>query len=103
MHQSLDALLQFDKGAVIGHAEHPATYPGADGIALDRIQPRIGGELLEAERYALLFAVELEHLDLDLVADVHQVAGMGEAAPGHIGDVQQAVDSAQIDERTVVG
>ena len=28
---------------------------------------------------------------------------MSDAAPGHVGDVQQAVDAAQIDERAVVG
>ena len=28
---------------------------------------------------------------------------MGEAAPAHVGDVQQAVDAAEVDERTVVG
>jgi len=28
---------------------------------------------------------------------------MGEAAPAHIGDVQEAVDAAEVNERTVVG
>ncbi len=67
------------------------------------IEPRIGRELLEAQRDALLVFVELEDLDLDLVADIHQVAGMSQASPGHIGDVQQAVDAAQVDERAVLG
>ena len=29
--------------------------------------------------------------------------GWFDAAPGHVGDVQQAVDAAQVDERAVVG
>src|SRR5205085_10083200 len=37
------------------------------------------------------------------VADVEHLAGMPEAAPAHVGDVQQAVDAAQVDERAVVG
>src|SRR2546430_11417943 len=28
---------------------------------------------------------------------------MGDAAPGHVGDVQQPVDAAEVDERTEVG
>src|ERR1700678_62248 len=84
MHQPLDALLQLDEGAVVGHAEHAAAYAGADGITFDRIEPGIGRELLEAERNSLLLTIELEYLDLYLVPDVYQIAGMGEASPGHI-------------------
>jgi len=43
------------------------------GIALRRVEPGIGRQLLEAQRDALLLLVELEHLHLDLVADVDQV------------------------------
>src|SRR6185437_15621637 len=35
--------------------------------------------------------------------DVDQVAWMGETSPRHIGDVQQAIDAAQVDEGAVVG
>ncbi len=103
MDEALDALLQLDEGAVIGDAEHAPFNPRADGIALGGIEPRIGRELLEAERDALLVFVELENLDLDLIADVDQIARMRESAPGHIGDVQQAVDPTQVDESAVVG
>ena len=41
--------------------------------------------------------------DLDLVVDLDHVAGVVDAAPGHVGDVQQAVDAAQVDERAEVG
>src|ERR1700691_4125332 len=85
MHQPLDALLQLNKGAVVGHAEHPAAYASADGITFDRIEPGIGCELLETQRNALLLTIELEHLDLDLVPDVYQVTGVGESSPRHIG------------------
>ncbi len=64
---------------------------------------RIGCELLEAERDALLLLVELQHLHLDLIAHVDQVARMRQAAPAHVGDVQQAVEPAEVDECAVVG
>ena len=31
------------------------------------------------------------------------LAGMADALPAHVGDVQQAVDAAQVDERAEVG
>ncbi len=103
VNQALDALLKFDERAVVGNGKHAAVHLGADRISLCGVEPRVGRQLLEAERNALLFLVELENLDLNLVADVDQIARMGEAAPAHVGDVQQAVDAAQVDERAVVG
>jgi hypothetical protein len=40
---------------------------------------------------------------LDLVAYVYQIAGMRQPSPAHVGNVQQAVDAAQVDKRAVVG
>ena len=101
--QAFDALFQFDECAVVGDADDASADVRADRIAMLGVQPGVGGELLEAERNALLVFVELQHLDLNLVADVDQVAGMGETSPGHVGDVQQAVEAAQIDECAVLG
>src|ERR1017187_7937767 len=103
VHQAFDALFQLDEGAVVGHADDAAVYMRTDGIALGCVQPGIGRELFEAQRHALFLAIELQHLHLDLVAHLHQVARMGQAAPGHIGDVQQSVNASQIDEGAVVG
>ena len=60
-------------------------------------------ELLVAERDALGRRVVLEHDDVDLVVDLEELRRMRDAAPRHVGDVEQAVDAAQIDERAVVG
>src|SRR5271155_162201 len=103
VNESFDALLQLDECAVVGHAENAATHAGADGVALHGIKPRIRRELLEAERNALLILVELQHLDLDLVANVDEVARVGETTPAHVGDVEQAIEAAHIDECAVVG
>src|SRR5438270_9050027 len=88
--QAFNALLEFNERSVIGNAENAAADMGADGIALSGVEPRIRRELLEAERDALLIFVELKNLYVDLVADVYQVARMGETSPRHIGDMQQA-------------
>ena len=101
--EAFDALLELDERAVVGDREDAAADLGADRVALDGVEPGVRRELLEAERDALLFLVELEDLDLDLVANVDEVAGVGETAPAHVGDVEQAVEAAHVDECAVVG
>ena len=59
--------------------------------------------MLHAQAHAILLAVELEDLDVDLVADIDHFAGMPDAPPRHVGDVQQAVDATEVDECAVVG
>src|SRR6202041_321385 len=101
--ETFDALLELNERAVVGDRKHAAANLSADRIALGCVEPRIRRELLESERDALLVLVELQHLHLDLVANVDEVAGMGQAAPAHIRDMEQAIEAAQIDECAVVG
>ncbi len=68
-------------------------------------EPRILVELLEAEADALLLLVDVQHDALDLVALLEHLVGVGDLlGPGHVRDVQQAVDARlDLDERAVVG
>jgi hypothetical protein len=59
--------------------------------------------LLQAQRDALALAVDAQHLDLDLLVHLHHLARMVDAAPGHVGDVQEAVDAAEVHEHAEVG
>ena len=54
-------------------------------------------------RDALALPVDVEDLDLDLLADLHHLGRVRHAAVRHVGDVEQAVDAAQVDERAEVG
>ena len=67
------------------------------------VVPRVFLRLLEAERDALGLGVVLEDLDGDLVADLEELGRVVDAAPAHVGDVEQAVDAAEVDERAVLG
>ena len=49
------------------------------------------------------FLVDLDDLDLDGLADRQDLGGVVDAAPCHVGDVQQAVHTAQVDEGAVLG
>ncbi len=76
---------------------------GADRIlGLDAL-PRIVLQLLHAERDAVRLVVDLDDLDLHRLTDVEHFGRVIDAAPRDVGDVQQAVDAAEVDERTVVG
>src|SRR4051812_45666272 len=101
--QAFDSLFQFYERTVIGGRDHASFYVRADGIAIDGVEPRVRRELLEAQRDALLLVVVLQNFYLDLIANMHEVARMRQASPAHVRDVQQTIESAQIDECAVVG
>ncbi len=101
--EALDPRLQFDEGAVVGDVGDAAGELGARRVLELDTLPRIGFELLHAERDALRLRVEADHLDLDGLADIERLGRVVDAPPGDVGDVQQAVDPAEIDEGAVIG
>ena len=103
MHEALDARLQLHEGAVVGDVGDAADMARPDReLRLDAV-PRIGLKLLHAERDALGVLVDLDDLDLHRLADPEDLGGMVHTAPGHVGHVQQTVDTAEIDEGAVFG
>src|SRR5262245_47292390 len=100
--QTFDPRLELDERAVVRQADDLAAHSGADWIALDHVRPRIVHQLLVAERDAFGCRIVLEHDHVDLVVDLEQLRRMRHAAPRHVGDVEEAVDPAEIDERAVI-
>src|SRR6185437_10860236 len=101
--QAFDARLQFDERAVVGDVGDAAGEARVERVlGLDAL-PRIVKQLLHAERDAVGFVVDLDDLDLDGLADGEHLGRVIDPAPGDIGDVEQAVDAAEVDERTVIG
>ena len=103
VHEAFDTGFEFDKRAVGHQVDDLAFDAGADGVLLLDAVPRIGELLLEAEADAFLFAVDVEHHDVDVLADLEDFGRMADAAPAHVGDVEQAVDAVEVDERAEVG
>src|SRR4051812_5461371 len=101
--QALDARLQFDECAVVGDVGDAALELGADREAALDTLPRIVEQLLHAERDAVRLVIDLDDLDLHLLADVEHLGRVIDAAPCNVGDMQQAVDAAEIHEGAVVG
>src|SRR5438128_2240396 len=101
--QALDAGLELDEGAVVGDVGDPALVAGAHReFRLDAL-PRVVEQLLHAERDAVGLVVDLDDLHLDLLPDVEHLGRVIDAPPGDVGDVEQPVDAAEIDEGSVVG
>src|SRR5213592_1371381 len=98
VHQPLDPRLELHERAVVGDRDDLALHPRADGILRRHVLPRVRLELLQPEADALALPVDVEHLHLELLADVHHLGRMRHAAVAHVGDVQQAVHAAQVDE-----
>src|ERR1700676_249720 len=101
--QTFDALLEFDEDAVIDHANDFAFVLAASEIFLRGMDPGIGNQLLEAEGNALLFFIELENDDVEFLLGLDDVGRMLDAAPTEVGEMQQAIDAAEVDESAVLG
>ena len=103
VHQTLDAFLEFDERTVVRQAHHLALHARAHRVFLGNTDPRILGELLVAQRYPLTLGIVVENDDIDLIADLEHLRRVGNAAPRHVGDVQQPIDATQVCETPIVG
>ncbi len=101
--QALDAGFQLDEGAVFGYVGDSAMQLRADRIFGDDAIPRIAFQLLHAQADALGILVDADDLHLDRVTDVDDLVGVVDPLVAHVGDMQQAVDPAEIDESAVIG
>ena len=100
--EALDAGFQFDEGAVGHEVDNLAFDAGVDRILGFDLIPRVGHLLLETEADALFFLVDVEHDDVQVLADLEQFGWMANAAPTHVGDVQQAINTVEVNERTEI-
>src|SRR5215471_3970899 len=101
--QAFDARLELDERAVVGDVGDAAGEARTQRVlGLDAL-PRVIQQLLHAERDAVRLVVDLDDLDLHGLADAEHLGRMVDAAPRDVGDVQKAVDAAEINECTVIG
>ena len=103
VNEALDARLQLHEGAVVGDVGDAAVEFGAERIFRLDALPRILKQLLHAKRDAVRVVIDLDDLDLHGLADRQHLGRVVDATPGDVGDMQQAVDAAEIHEGAVVG
>src|SRR5262249_31293282 len=95
--QPLDAGRDLDERAERLEPSDRALDPGALGEVRGRIAPRIAGQYLERQGDAI--ALDLEHGDVELLAEPEHVLRLVDARVAELGDVQHALDAAEVDER----
>ena len=103
--QTVDALLDLDEHAEVREVAHLGIALRADGILNLDILPRIGRQLLDAQRHFALRTVERQDDGLDLVADLHELLSRTQVlAPRHFRNVNQTLHAgSDLHESTVVG
>src|SRR5690606_2250292 len=97
------ARLDLDECPERGDVRDGAADALADGVVGQHVLPRVGGELLHREVDALALEVHVEDLDLDLIAELNDLAGVVEAAVRQLRAVHQSMDAAEGDEHAEVG
>ena len=101
--EAFDALFELDEDAVVDDADDFAFNFAARGIFFRGVHPGIGHQLLQAEGNALLFFVELQNDDVELLLRLYDIRRVLDAAPAEVGEMEQAIDAAEIDEGAVFG
>ncbi len=103
MHKTLDSLFQLHEGAVGDQIDDLAAQAAAHGEAALDVVPRIAHALLQPEADTLAIAIHVQNHHFQLLANLDHLARMLDAAPAHVRDVQQTVESIEIDEHTEIG
>ena len=101
--QTFDAVLELHEGAVGHEVDHLTHVLRVNRVTLVDAVPGAGGLLLETQRDPLAIEVDAQDLDLELLAHLDHLRGVLNAAPGHVGDVEQTVDTAEVHEHAEVG
>src|SRR5439155_12187053 len=103
VNEAFDARLELHERTVIGDAHDLALEALARRIRLFGVAPRVLLRLLQAERNALGLGVVLEDAHGDLIADLEELVRVRDATPAHVGDVEETIDTAEVDEGAVLG
>ena len=102
VHETLDAGDDLDERAEGDHLRDASLDDVPLLVRVDDLLPGVGLCLLEPERDPLAVAVDVEHLHPHLLPDLEQLGRMVHMAPGELGDVDEAVDALEVDERPEV-
>src|SRR4029079_2805110 len=103
MHQSLDAGLELDERPVVSEAHDTTSDAGTNRIFTRHARPGIGTLLFQAKGNAPGLPIILEDAHFHLIADVEHFRRMADTAPGHIRNVEESVDTAEVDECSIIG
>src|SRR5262249_42401431 len=102
VHEALDAVAHLHEGTEGHELRDLPVHELADLVTVGELLPRVLLRRLQRQGDALPVEVDVEHLHLDLVADLHDRARVVDVLPAQLGDVHETVHAAEVDERTEV-
>ncbi len=102
VHEALDPREDLDERAEGDDLRDAPLDDVALLVALDHLLPGIALGLLQPERDPLAVAVDVEHLDLDLLPDLEHLGRVVHVRPRELGDVDEPVHAVEVDERAEV-
>ena len=98
VNQAFDGTVDADESAEGDQLGDLAGDNLANLIAGDDIVPLFGARAPDGEPDFLRLLVDLHHVDIDVATDRKHLLGVDVALPGELGEVDQAVGAAQVDE-----
>jgi len=102
MNQTFNTGCQFHKNTVIGQIDNLASYNRVHRIGFRYFFPGICRQLLQAQRYPFLLRIKGKNFGRNFIAFLKHFRRLDNSPPRNIGHVQQSVNTAQIDENTVI-
>ncbi len=102
VNQTLDTVLKLDESSVGHQVDNLASHTSTDRELVASLLPRRFRLLLHAQRNALTLSVDLQDLDLNLIVDRDQFGRMVDPTPGHVSDMQEAIDPTKINKHAKV-
>ena len=103
VNQTFHPFLDFGKATVIGQIGHLRDHATALWVSASNSHPWVLTKLLETERYAVSLTIELKDFDIHLLSDFDDLARVLDALPRHVCDVEQSVNTTEVNEGTVIG
>ena len=102
VYQTLNVSTKFNKCTKWNNLGYLAINDGAYRIGLNKLRPRIFGGLLEAQGDALALKINVENLNINFFANLNNLGRMIYVAPRKLGDVDETVNTAKVNECTEV-
>ncbi len=103
MDKTLDTGLDLNESTVVGDQDDLTLDSVTDLDILVEVVPRMRGKLLVTESDPLLAGIELLDDDLDLLVEGDDLLGIVDPAPAEVSDVDETVNTTEVDEHAVVG
>src|SRR5262245_53884198 len=103
MDESLNPALQLNKSTIVHQTDDFALHPSAHGISIGDRVPGVRSQLFHTQGNAFLLGIELQHHNFYFLCHLHKLGRVIDPPPRHVADVQDSIDTAEIDECPVSG